>query len=91
MAACPFCNPEASRIFHAGQRVLGIWDAYPVSEGHALIVTKRHIASWFEATGDERSELIAALSIARERVEDRHQPDGFNVGMTFPRFGGQFV
>ena len=91
MAACPFCNPEASRIFHAGQRVLGIWDAYPVSEGHALIVTKRHIASWFEATGDERSELIAALSIARERVEDRHQPDGFNVGINIGEAAGQTI
>ena len=24
--SCPFCRPDASRIFHVGKRVLGLWD-----------------------------------------------------------------
>ena len=43
--ACPFCTPDAERVFYRGERVFALWDAFPVSDGHALIVTKRHIAT----------------------------------------------
>ena len=37
-AACPFCHPPAERIVHAGNCVLGIWDAFPAAPGHALLI-----------------------------------------------------
>ena len=42
---CPFCDLDPARVFYRGTNVFGVWDAYPVSEGHALLVTTRHIAS----------------------------------------------
>ncbi len=35
--ACPFCTPDAERVFYRGERVFALWDAFPVSDGHALI------------------------------------------------------
>ncbi|MGH3639614.1 MAG: hypothetical protein ACRDUX_11380 [Mycobacterium sp.] len=32
-----------SAFFHVGHLVLGIWDAHPVSPGHALLIPKRHV------------------------------------------------
>ena len=55
-APCPFCTPDGQRIFHAGKLILGIWDAFPVNPGHALLITKRQVASWFDATDEERAE-----------------------------------
>ena len=80
-AVCPFCFPDANLIFHAGDLVLGLWDGYPVSPGHALLIPRRHVSSWFEVTPDERSELVAATDIARQAILSRHQPDGFNIGV----------
>ena len=45
---CPFCDPPRDRVFYEDALVLGLWDAYPVSAGHALVVTRRHVASWFD-------------------------------------------
>ncbi len=88
---CPFCRPEAERLFYVGQHVLGLWDGFPVSPGHALLVPKRHVATWFEATGEERAELLAAIEPARAAIEQRHQPDGFNLGVNIGAAAGQTV
>jgi len=74
-----------------GQHVLAVWDSYPVSPGHALLVPKRHIASWFDATAEEQRELTDAIPIARETIEQAHQPDGFNVGVNIGSAAGQTV
>ena len=88
---CPFCRPAADRLFHLGENVLGIWDFYPVSPGHALLVPKRHIASWFEATAEEQRELFGAIDVARSAIEQTHRPDGFNVGVNIGAAAGQTV
>jgi superfamily II DNA or RNA helicase/diadenosine tetraphosphate (Ap4A) HIT family hydrolase/HKD family nuclease len=88
---CPFCNPEAGRIFFAGERVLGLWDAFPVSEGHALLVPKRHVATWFDASEEEKAELTAGIDVARQAIERRVKPDGYNIGINVGRAAGQTV
>ena len=96
-APCPFCTIEAQRVFHAGDVVVGIWDAHPVSEGHALLVPKRHVASWFDATPRERAELAEAAAIARDAICRRTTqaklpiPDGFNIGVNVGEAAGQTV
>jgi ATP adenylyltransferase len=65
---CPFCDVPAERVFHDGRLVRGIWDAYPVSPGHALIIPRRHVASWFEASPEEQAELTSAVAMARGSV-----------------------
>jgi len=79
------------RIFHDGKLVRGIWDAFPVSPGHALLVARRHVADWFQATDEEQAELLTALSIAREAILRHHQPDGFNIGVNVGTAAGQTI
>ncbi len=89
--ACPFCNPPDDRLFHRGRLVLGLWDQFPVSPGHALIIPRRHVASWFEATDEERAELMAVVADARAAIEGVHQPDGYNLGVNIGPAAGQTV
>lgn len=89
--ACPFCSVEAGRVFHAGRHVLALWDGFPVSPGHALIIPKRHIASWFEATSDERHELIETVDRVRSVIQESHHPGGFNVGWNDGAAAGQTI
>ena len=88
---CPFCDPEEELTFYKGERVLALYDAFPVSPGHALIVTRRHTSDWFTATPEERTELMAATEVARLAISARHQPDGFNIGMEIGRAAGQTI
>ena len=89
--SCIFCHPSPERIFYAGDLVLGLWDGYPVSDGHALLVPRRHVESWFDATDDEQMELLQAIRIAREMIGSKHRPDGFNIGVNVGAAAGQTV
>lgn len=90
-SVCPFCNPDPSRQFMAGELVLGLWDAFPVSHGHSLIVTRRHVPDWFSASPAEQSALFGALDYARAEVEKAYQPSGYNIGVNVGASGGQTV
>lgn len=68
-----------------------IWDAYPVALGHALLVTRRHIASWFHATPQERQALTDTIDTAKRAILERHAPDGFNIGVNVGEAAGQTV
>ncbi len=88
---CPFCPPRYDSIFHEGNLVIGVWDAFPVTPGHALIVTRRHVASWFDATSDEKNELLEAADVARKLILRRVGAEGFNIGVNIGAAAGQTV
>ena len=68
-----------------------LWDGFPVSPGHALLIPVRHVVTWFDATPEERFALTDAISGARETILERHTPDGFNIGVNIGEAGGQTV
>jgi diadenosine tetraphosphate (Ap4A) HIT family hydrolase len=70
---------------------LVIRDAYPVSPGHTLILPKRHVASFFDITKTERTDLLELLERARCELQSNHKPDGFNVGINDGGAAGQTV
>ena len=88
---CPFCAPPAARTFYADPLVIGLWDGYPVSPGHALVVPRRHVASWFEASPSERTALVAAIDRAKAEIERIHAPTGFNIGINIGTSAGQTI
>ena len=91
MNDCPFCHPASERIFHLGEHILGVWDAFPVNPGHALLITKRHVADWFDATPEEQQELTQAIALARKEIDSRYASDGFNIGLNAGEHAGQTI
>jgi len=89
--SCPFCVPERGRVFHEDGLVVGVWDGFAVSPGHALLVPKRHVETWFDASPEEQAALMQGIGIARERILERFRPDGFNIGINVGRAAGQTV
>jgi superfamily II DNA or RNA helicase/HKD family nuclease/diadenosine tetraphosphate (Ap4A) HIT family hydrolase len=89
--SCPFCDPDPDRVFYKGKLVAAIWDGFPVSPGHALLVPKRHVATWFDATREEQQEIMVTIDIVRAIIISCHNPDGFNVGVNIGRAAGQTV
>ena len=78
-------------MLRASELCLAFKDAYPVSPGHTLIVPKRHVASFFQITGEERSELFSLLESCRNDLVARHKPAGFNIGINDGSAAGQTV
>ncbi len=68
-----------------------IRDAYPVSPGHSLVIPKRHIGSWFEATPEEVSAMLELLEDGKTMLDASHHPDGYNIGINDGPAAGQTV
>jgi len=88
-AECPFCNIRAPIL--ANELAFVIYDKYPVSPGHALILPKRHIETFFEATPYEFIAMFALLNEMRHRTDGKLAPDGYNIGINIGEAAGQTV
>ena len=61
--SCPFCSLDGRTILAENELAAAFPDGYPVNPGHTLIVPKRHVPTWFDAT---REEQVAILDLADE-------------------------
>ena len=91
MNRCPFCNQENSRVILANDHAMAIYDSFPVTPGHTLIIPKRHISSLFEATREEQAALFDLLSAMRQLLLKERNPAGFNIGINDGPAAGQTV
>jgi len=90
--SCPFCNPVPEReLIVESAMVYSMLDKFPVSSGHALIIPKRHTASYFDLSFKEQSACFFMLNKVKEILQKRFNPDGFNVGINIGETSGQTV
>lgn len=89
--ACLFCELGRERILHQSALAVVFADSFPVSVGHCLVVPRRHVASWFEATEEEQREMIRLLGQARASISEVHAPAGFNIGINDGPAAGQSI
>jgi diadenosine tetraphosphate (Ap4A) HIT family hydrolase len=68
-----------------------IRDKYPVSPGHALIISKRTCEQYFDLNETEKSELTAIIDQTKQAIEKVYSPDGYNIGMNCGSVAGQTV
>ena len=88
---CPFCSLPADRIVQHSELSVVIRDGFPVSPGHTLIIPRRHVGSFFEATDAERADLMVLLMSARNDLDRQFQPAGYNIGINDGTAAGQTV
>lgn len=91
LVGCLFCSIDESRINLANNHAIAIYDGYPVSPGHSLIIPKRHMAGFFEATKEEQLALLDLLNEMQKILKTERNPDGFNIGINVGEAAGQTV
>ena len=90
---CRFCPGNIKDpIIEEWDLVLAFKDRFPVSEGHLLIVPKRHAPNWFSMNEDERREADVLLRALKTRLEESDNTiTGFNIGMNCGESAGQTI
>ena len=88
---CPFCDlPNADLVFES-ELLVGIRDRYPVSRGHTLLIPRRHIPTWFDASPFEQMAMVQAIAEVKATLDAELGPDGYNVGFNSGAAAGQTV
>ena len=90
---CRFCPGNIKdRIVEEWNLVLAFKDRHPVSDGHLLIVPKRHAPDWFFMSEKERREADALIRALRNRLlESDKSITGFNIGTNCGASAGQTI
>lgn len=68
-----------------------IRDNFPVSPGHTLVITKREIPTWFDATPEEQLAVMALVDEVKRKLDEEFKPAGYNVGFNAGAAAGQTV
>ncbi len=91
LRTCPFCSIPDEDILDENAYALAIRDRCPVSEGHTLIITKRHVDDYFKLSIEEKSGTAALLERVKNAIDRELKPDGYNIGMNIGEAAGQKI
>ena len=87
---CIFCNPHKHlTLLTESATAYAMFDGYPASKGHVLIIPKRHVANYFDLPFREQSACWFMANKVQDILSKEFHPDGFNVGININKDAGQ--
>jgi histidine triad (HIT) family protein len=76
---CVFCkivrDEATSYRICENELSLSILDINPFSEGHCLVIPKRHVAWWHDLTEEESQSLFALARTTARMIKKAYRPD----------------
>ena len=91
-SGCIFCEMPCERVIAENELAYAILDAFPVTEGHTLIIPKRHVSDFFSLYQPERNAMQRLLEEQRQNILNADSTvTGFNIGNNVGEDAGQTV
>jgi diadenosine tetraphosphate (Ap4A) HIT family hydrolase len=89
---CAFCDRiPAGELVAENDLAVAFFDAFPVSEGHCLIVPRRHEPDFLALSAAEQVAVWALIAPVKTRVEAKDKPDGYTIGINAGEAAGQTI
>lgn len=91
--SCLFCDlvKNQDKIVYQNQHFYCVYDSYPVTPGHMLIISKCHLESFFDLNQEELNDFNDALLKAKSILDKYFSPSGYNVGFNEGVSAGQTI
>ena len=90
--ACIFCKVSRQHYLLENDHAFAIPDKYPITDGHTLIIPKRHFADYFDSMKAEHDAIYDLLkSRGKQLAEDDPHIEGFDIGVNVGEIAGQKV
>jgi diadenosine tetraphosphate (Ap4A) HIT family hydrolase len=89
--SCLFCSIPPDRVLIESSAAVAFFDAFPVTDGHALVVPRKHVSSVYELSAAEQSELWECVAKVRTLLMERYQVDSLNIGVNDGLAAGQTI
>ena len=74
-----------------GKYGFAAWDRHPASPGHFLVIPYRHFSDYFDISDEEREELWNLVAEGKKMADEKHNPDGYNIGINVGHWAGQSI
>jgi diadenosine tetraphosphate (Ap4A) HIT family hydrolase len=87
---CIFCHLDRE-ILVENEFAVAVYDRFPVSPGHSLVIPRRHAVMIWDLADDEYDACFRLVRALKPILEAGHKPDGFNVGVNCGATAGQSV
>jgi len=95
MSACLFCQIVAGTLpakkLYEDEYTLAFLDAFPLSEGHTLVVPKAHYALLQDMPSQEAQNLFAAAHKLLPSLQKATRAEAMTVGLNNGTVAGQAV
>ena len=88
---CIFCNIEEESKVIKNKDWFVIYDRFPVSPGHMLIIPYRHINSLEELYNSEKESFFEILNNTKILLDCIYNPEGYNIGINLGKEAGQTI
>ncbi len=89
---CVFCGITKSRITAENELAYAVYDAFPVTKFHTLVIPKRHASSYFDLHTPETGACNQLLTKIKLVIQERDlDVTGWNVGINDGEAAGQTV
>jgi diadenosine tetraphosphate (Ap4A) HIT family hydrolase len=88
---CIFCSSKIfSRVILKNRNAFAIYDANPVTNGHCLIILKKHKKSFFNLTKNEILDIYNLITKLKKIILKKNTK-GFNLGVNYGVAAGQTI
>jgi diadenosine tetraphosphate (Ap4A) HIT family hydrolase len=91
---CIFCekmNANEKQFITKNEHFLAWWDENPVTKGHSIVISKKHIESFFELDDEELKSMYSLIKKVKQITDDKHKPDAYNIGINDGEAAGRTI
>lgn len=90
--SCIFCNLPKNEILNENEYAVSVYDAYPVTQYHTLIIPKRHIGDYFNLTKQELNSIQELIIKQKYYLQNLDSSiTAFNIGINNGKDAGQTI
>ena len=82
---------EPNKYILENDLALGRFDDFPVNPGHFEVIPKRHVPTIFDTTNEEKLAIFDLINEAKNLIDKKYKPDGYNIGINSGESAGQTV
>ncbi len=90
---CKFCfHNIKGRVIKQLDSVIAVKDGYPVTEGHTLVIPKRHAVEYFDLSDNERRDADSLMKYLKQEMYKKDPSiTGYNIGLNNGESAGQTI
>jgi diadenosine tetraphosphate (Ap4A) HIT family hydrolase len=81
----------SDRVVQEAGSAIAIADKFPLTDGHTLVVPRRHVVSIYDLEKHDQNDLWRLVEMVRKSLIEKLAPDGFNIGVNDGVAAGQTV